>query len=361
LFAVVLLGCSGGPDEVADASAADAGAVDGVDDQVGITADAVDDAAGPPSWTEIKPATAPSPRTVHRMAYDPGRERIVLVAGQPGDQALPLGDIWEWDGTDWSELKPVSGVALPIRKNFGMAYDSVRKRLVVFAGIKGGLSAPPETLGDTWEWDGESWVERKPPSAPSPRAGHAMAYDPARKRVVVFGGMDDKDQPRDDTWEWDGSQWSEVTPAGDPPPARFNTAMVYHGARERIVLFGGQTHGSPKNLNDLWEWDGRTWTQLDAAGKLPMGRGFHALAYDSARERLVLYGGAISWPPIPPEHIFGDHWEWDGEAWTRIGDNVGPKQRVGQALVYDPKRARLVLFGGKSTLYSLQDTWEYGR
>jgi hypothetical protein len=92
-----------------------------------------------------------------------------------------------------------------------------------------------------------------------------------------------------------------------------------------------------------------------------MGRGFHALAYDSARERLVLYGGAISWPPIPPEHIFGDHWEWDGKGWTRIGDNVGPKQRVGQALAYDPKRARLVLFGGKSSLSSLQDTWEYGR
>ena len=38
-------------------------------------------------------------------------------------------------------------------------------------------------------------------------------------------------------------------------------AMAYDSARERIVLFGGRTDRSG-DLNDTWEWDGRTWTRV---------------------------------------------------------------------------------------------------
>ena len=55
--------------------------------------------------------------------------------------------------------------------------------------------------GDTWEWDGTAWTQRSPASAPSPQQGHAMAYDAARGRVVLFGGHDSF--RRGDTWEWD--------------------------------------------------------------------------------------------------------------------------------------------------------------
>jgi hypothetical protein len=36
-----------------------------------------------------------------------------------------------------------------------------------------------------------------------------MAYDPARSRIVVFGGYDGRNN-LNDTWEFDGASWSRV-------------------------------------------------------------------------------------------------------------------------------------------------------
>src|SRR5262245_11281982 len=74
-----------------------------------------------------------------------------------------------------------------IRRGPVMAYDSARHRLVLFGGYSARLGE--SRLGDTWEWDGDIW-RRVSTTGPSPRAGHAMAYDSARGRVVLFGGYD---------------------------------------------------------------------------------------------------------------------------------------------------------------------------
>jgi hypothetical protein len=54
---------------------------------------------------------------------------------------------------------------------------------VLFAGSFG---AP---LGATFWFDGVDWTAASPAPSPSPRAGHAMVLDPARSRVVLFGGQ----------------------------------------------------------------------------------------------------------------------------------------------------------------------------
>jgi len=39
-----------------------------------------------------------------------------------------------------------------------MAYDAARRRVVLFGG---GPNSPPfQSLGDTWEWDGVKWEKR---------------------------------------------------------------------------------------------------------------------------------------------------------------------------------------------------------
>ena len=70
------------------------------------------------------------------------------------------------------------------RNSHAMAYDAARGRVVLFSG----LSA--QRLADTWEWDGGRWSQMKPATSPPFRSGHAMAYDPVRRRVVLFGGSD---------------------------------------------------------------------------------------------------------------------------------------------------------------------------
>ncbi|MHB8878486.1 MAG: hypothetical protein ACYC8T_32720, partial [Myxococcaceae bacterium] len=51
-----------------------------------------------------------------------------------------------------------------------------------------------------------TWVPAYVPA----RYGHALAYDAARQRVVLFGGLDSAYLT--DTWEWDGTTWVRRTP-----------------------------------------------------------------------------------------------------------------------------------------------------
>ena len=147
------------------------------------------------NWTQIKPAVSPSGRFVHAMAYDSVRKRTVLFGGR--DQFKLFADTWEWDGKNWTQSKPSTS---PLgRSRHAMAYDSARGRTVIF----GGRSPSSTTLSDTWEWDGKNWTELKPTATPPARSAHGMVYDSARGRIVLFGG--------DISWNWLRTVWWGVT------------------------------------------------------------------------------------------------------------------------------------------------------
>jgi hypothetical protein len=124
------------------------------------------------------------------------------------------------------------------RGDFAMAYDSARQRTVLFGGATS--SGPDATVfGDTWEWDGENWVQVAD-FGPQPRRSHAMAYDENQARVALFGGAT-KTALLSDTWAWDGETWVQVADTGPPP--RSTMAMASDTKRKRIVLHGGNRIG----------------------------------------------------------------------------------------------------------------------
>ena len=185
--------------------------------------------ANRPDWLIARPAAGPSARDAHAMAYDSRRGRVVLFAGANEYSREDFSDTWEWDGAAWIER--TQAASPPLRFGHAMAYDAARGRVVLFGGYD---SAFGLALGDTWEWDGNVWVEALPATAPPGRYGHAMVYDSARQRVVMFGGSGDSSMFAD-TWEWDGSAWVERAPAVSPPPREFG-ALAYDGARARRTL-----------------------------------------------------------------------------------------------------------------------------
>jgi hypothetical protein len=183
------------------------------------------------------------------------------------------------------------------------------------------------------------------------RQGHAMVYDAARGRVVVFGG-EFALRSSDDTWEWDGSTWIERPTAGRPA-ARNGHAMVYDSLRRRIVLFGG-VDGTTR-FGDTWEYDGGDWRLVATSGPAP--RYWSKLAYETASGRTLLFGGSSG-----GGSALGDTWEWDGLRWTELAPVQSPSARFGLGLAYDAGRDRTVLFGGMdATLARLSDTWEWNR
>lgn len=143
-----------------------------------------------------------------------------------------------------------------------------------------------------------------------------------------------------------GGLWQFRAAAGAGPGLRARHAMAYDSGRGRVVLFGGE---SESGLQATWEFDGASWRQVAVAGPTP--RSDAAMAYDAARGRVVLFGGLGS------ATRFADTWEWDGTSWI-LRATTGPSPRASAALAYDPARARLVLFGGYDGA-ALGDTWEW--
>jgi hypothetical protein len=304
-------------------------------------------------WTQ-KQDIGPRPRVGHAMVYDPVRSRVILFGGDPLDGTLH-GDTWEWDGDSWTQVQDIG----PTPRAFhAMAQDTVRVRSVLFGGRTQAGKA-----GDTWEWDGESWTQVAD-SGPAKRSGHAMVFDSNRQRVVLFGGFGGESETETvlgDTWEWDGSEWVQQEDTGPRP--RLRPAMAFDPSRGRTVIFGGARAGPDgvgDTLGDTWEWDGNAWTQEADFGPDPCA----GAAMASRGAGVALYGGISSLEPSgPPRPIFGLTWEWDGKHWTARQD-MGPGPRFDHAMAFDTARLRIVLFGGlrpgdsPAAQRVTGDTWE---
>jgi hypothetical protein len=96
------------------------------------------------------------------------------------------------------------------------------------------------------------WMQRANAPLPSARSALSMAYDSDLQRVVLFGGLQTGTSSQlDDTWEWDGVAWANVS--STPSPAGGNSrAMAFDSRRGRMVLFGGYANNSPY-FTDTWE------------------------------------------------------------------------------------------------------------
>jgi hypothetical protein len=253
--------------------------------------------------------------------------------------------VWGWDGSTW---RLMMRDAPPAKSLGGVVYDETRHQLVVYGGntatgceremwihmttwtrldgpfptacdhlamsndpsavamLFGGQTTPAEgyrPLNETWTWDGMAW-SKAAESGPPARIHHAMAFDPVRKRVVLFGGRGGAES-LNDTWEWDGSTWRGFTAAS--PSARDGMRMAFDPVSGSVLLFGGTT-SSFDALGDTWAWNGSTWTHLATDG--PPARGYHAMAPDPVRKRVVLFGGSAG------NTIFDDTWEWNGTSWS---------------------------------------------
>ena len=192
-----------------------------------------------------------------------------------------------------------------------MAFDSNQQHTVLFGGrSSGGLT------GDTWQWDGTAWTQVED-TGPPVRESHAMVYAADRNRAVLFGGDGVSLTALSDTWEWDATHWTHVQDLG---PAREGSAMAFRGSG--TALFGGFGVSSSAQANpaalfgDTWEWDGQQWVERQDMG--PQARWLHAMAFDSTRSRLVLFGGT---PALARDSSLGDTWEADGPG-TNPGGGV---------------------------------------
>jgi cysteine-rich repeat protein len=196
--------------------------------------------------------------------------------------------------------------------------------------------------GNTRAYDGcsacapESIVVLIPGSAPPARELPVLVYDGARQRVVMFGGRSGSIN-LDDTWQWDGASWIKLTPVHSPAP-RYGAAAAYDAERNRIVMFGGTTANGV--AGDTWEFDGADWVQKNPTTS-PAARTGAAMAFDANRSRVIMFGGTNGTPNQ-------ETWEWTGTTWNLLNPAFKPTARDGARMAFDSNSSarNVVMFGG---------------
>jgi len=204
-------------------------------------------------WTNVTPATLPPPRDYSDMTYDPATGTTIMFGGHDWWESVngngTYGDFWSWDGTTWTQLTPPN---LPqSRYGHSMIYDPNRGTVILVGGINETPGYPATPCYDMWEWDGTDWSQISPASLPAPRILFAMVWDEDRSRVVIHGGKDTvANMLYTDTWEWDGTSWTQIWTTG---PEYGWIAGAYDTVRNEVLIQGGATTPDKSTADD------KTW------------------------------------------------------------------------------------------------------
>lgn len=281
----------------------------------------------------------------------------------------------------WTQLFP-SGGPPPARVGQSAVLDSAANRMIVFGGtLFNGVPGPAGLLNDVWvlaNADGlggtPTWAQLSPSGTPPTRRyGSAAVYDPATSRMIMYGGDPNAGScfgAANDVWvlSLGGTPaWAQLSPVGGPPQLRQNPTAVYDSANNRMIVYGGNNNACvPFNSGEVWVLSNAnglggtpTWTQLSiAAGPSPAPRVGNNSAYDAATNRMIVFGGGTAAGNVNDLWVLSNANGLGGTpAWTQLSPTGGPPSaRVFSTAVYDPNINRMTLFGGVSNV-ELNDVW----
>lgn len=225
------------------------------------------------------------------------------------------------------------------RINMAMAYDPAGKNIVLFGGYDG-----TSYLNDTWILNSSGWVELHPPVSPAVRTAAAMSFDRPTRKIVMFGGYDGRNY-LGDTWIWDGVAqiWTQAHPTTLPTPVTL--PMLYTDPLSKHAgMVGGFDGRFYQNIT--WQWTGTNWKFRNPVTWL-WARGAAVVANDYGHGKVVIFGGLADVNPV-------NTWTWDGVNWTMENPSTQPPGTYYTPGAYDPLLHGVVMFGGTSGLNS---TW----
>ena len=254
----------------------------------------------------------------------------------------PLDDLWIFESATTRQWKKIEakGPSARFAHNAGV----VDGQLLIFGGQAGGSTF----FNDLWAFDPskETWA-RQDPDGPLPIKRYGAGGTVADGAFIVSHGFN-FDGRFDDTWSLD-KNWTDASPATASRPVKRCLHRISPIGDGGILLFGGQTTGKPF-LGDTWIYNvkSRSWKELKIPGPSP--RNLFSLA--SKDGRAYLFGGRDSGGDM------NDLWSFDGSSWTEVkasGEPPAPRSGVEAAVT----GGKMFVFGGTGKEGELNDLWEF--
>ncbi len=327
------------------------------------------------TWTQ----DGPPGRYYTSAIYDGSTDQMVLFGGQGA--TAPLNDLWSTPSIvaagqtntktpyRWVQLFP-AGTPPAVRYGHVAVYDGVSNRMIVF----GGGTSSATCLNDAWVLDdanssggSPTWLPLEPTGTfPAGRLNFNGAYDPTSNSLIIFGGSNCASGYLSDVWVLSGANgengtptWTQLSPVGIGPSARENSSAIYDSVNNVLTVFGGDAGGS--GLSDVWtlshangQGGTPTWTQLLPTGTAPSARTGQSAVYDSANNRMIVFGGNSTLTGIRP---LNDTWILSyangiggTPAWTSLKVTGSAPQRCFHTAFYSAADNDMIVFGGLSQI-----------
>jgi hypothetical protein len=204
------------------------------------------------------------------------------------------------------------------------------------------------------------WIQLAPTGTlPSPWLG---VYDTGSNRIMGLDG--------DPSGVWiltnanglgGAPQWSQIAALPDPAqgfPAGRGPSAVYDAANNRMIIFGGCLASCGAPVNEVWVLTNAnglggtpTWLKLLPGGALPSPRANHSAVYDSASNKMIIFGGQNGC--CNPQVTYSDAWVISNAnglggapTWAMLNPSGGPPPQANAAAFYDSVNNRMTVFGG---------------
>ena len=297
-------------------------------------------------WSELGPPC----RSGAGLFVDPVAQTMILCGGGEA-YPTPLLPVWVADLSGDSRWQPVVGHGdiPPALTGAVGALDVAHRRLFVTGYAAG------DSVVRIWQLRLQGtprWTELIVPGGPRVCQEAALAYDPVRDRLILYGGYhylpDYTRVDYLDVWALSlgrDARWTRLAVAGTGPGARHGHALLYDPHRDRVLVTTSHdlmdTRGGDQPIFTL------TLGALPAWGTLPAGfpsGGPDRLAYDPQADELMLVSDD-GWTSA--YSLASGTWRalcsfpgFDDRAFRR-GNN-----RYGAALAVDPTHGLLIAYGG---------------
>ena len=257
------------------------------------------------------------------LTWSDGQGNVWLFGGLGYDSAGEMGelsDLWKFDGTAWtwvsgSDLKDQYGVFgnqgmaaagnAPGARLGGVLWRDSAGIVWVFGGQGLATAQTGGYLNDLWKFDGTywTWVAGSSAGDQTGNYGAQGVADPANLPggrqfpaswidshgdLWLLGGFGADSEPSgrafqlgfmNDLWKFDGTSWTWISGSdkngqagsygvqGTKDPANVPGArawpMSWVDTSDHLWLFGGEGNANGWGLlNDLWRFDGTTWTYM---------------------------------------------------------------------------------------------------
>ncbi len=346
----------------------------------------------------IDTGTRPSARGEMAGVLDAKRNQLVFFGGDSGfpkncnPAPNPIGELWTYDIACGTFSLHDASAGPSARARGSAAYDAAGDRMWMFGGrYREGSSGAYTLFDEVWSLDLKSLVFSPLAingAGPEARSNPVVVFDDAAGELVLFGGNTSTSGlsfiPQNDLWALDvaAGTWREIAPSGAPPSERlFHTGTI---DPEKHLMFvyggGGENAFQGPFYGDLWQVDLTTgaWTELsDGKGNAPNARIWSTIAFDGAKNRLVLFGGhddgavgnnsdtwafdlgSNSWNNITPEETVNNPSAafCDFPADFTLPNLAAPDRRSAQLAGFSSLNNTFAIFGGKTDCGIIDDVW----